>query len=283
VHFFVDDAPADIAWKALAVNVSDLAAKGARPFVYLMSLSFPEAPARPWMTEFAAGLRAAQEAFGCVLVGGDTDRAEGPLSIGVTVMGVVPRGGMVLRTRAQAGDRLFVTGTIGDSALGLALRSSDGAAKSWPLDAAERTALVGRYLRPAPRLALTSALRAYAGAAMDISDGLVKDAARMARASGVAIEIDSRLVPMSPAMKAIVTKALAWRSRALTSGDDYEILASVPAASAAAFAAAAHSAGCPVTEIGAVGAGAGLVVHGADGRPMTFVAAGYDHFRRQDA
>jgi thiamine-monophosphate kinase len=126
VHFLTDDTPEDVAWKALAVNVSDLAAKAARPLGYLMALSFPEAPATAWLTRFAAGLAQAQARFGCHLIGGDTDRRPGPLTMSVTMIGSIPQGRMVRRATAHAGDTLFVSGTIGDASLGLALLRDPG-------------------------------------------------------------------------------------------------------------------------------------------------------------
>ncbi len=184
MHFLAGDAPDDIAWKALAVNVSDLAAKGAKPIGYLMALSFPEAPTQGWMAGFAAGLRAAQDRFGCHLIGGDTDRRPGPLTIAITVVGSVAQGRMVRRGTARPGDVLFVSGTLGDAALGLALRKGPDLAKAWGLSPEEDAHLRRRYLRPEPRLALAPALRAHASAAMDISDGLAKDLGRMCAASG---------------------------------------------------------------------------------------------------
>ncbi|HUS97508.1 MAG TPA: thiamine-phosphate kinase, partial [Hyphomicrobiaceae bacterium] len=148
VHFFPDDAPQDIAWKALAVNVSDLAAKAARPLAYLLAISFPEKPSGDWLRAFTAGLDRAQREFGCVLIGGDTDRAPGPLSIAVTAIGEAPAGRMIRRGGAMPGDLLFVSGTLGDAATGLMLRSGSESTKNWPIDAAARYALIDRYLRP---------------------------------------------------------------------------------------------------------------------------------------
>src|SRR6476620_6391259 len=133
VHFLADDAPEDIAWKALAVNVSDLAAKAARPLGYLMALSFPEPPGVAWLARFAAGLQAAQSAFGCHLLGGDTDRRPGPLTITITIVGEVETGRMVRRATARPGDALFVSGTLGDAALGLLLRKDQALAGRWQL------------------------------------------------------------------------------------------------------------------------------------------------------
>ena len=197
VHFLAGDTPEDIAWKALAVNVSDIAAKGARPLGYLMALSFPQPPAHAWMSRFADGLRAAQQAFGCHLMGGDTDRRPGPLTISITMIGSVPTGRMIQRATAKPGDRLFVSGTIGDAALGLLLARDPAQAANWKLSPAETEHLLSRYRRPAPRLALAPVLLAHAGAAMDLSDGLVKDLDRMLRASGTSGRLDAARVPLS--------------------------------------------------------------------------------------
>src|SRR5262245_7711527 len=152
VHFLGDDAPEDIGWKALAVNASDLAAKAARPLGYLMALSFPEPPTPAWLKRFAAGLEAAQTAFGCHLLGGDTDRRPGPLTITITVLGTVEAHGMVRRGTAQPGDALFVSGTLGDAFLGLALRKDAALADRWGLIPDEVDHLIHRFLRPQPRL-----------------------------------------------------------------------------------------------------------------------------------
>lgn len=277
VHFFADDAAADVAWKALAVNVSDLAAKGARPLAYLMSLSFPAAPARAWLDGFAAGLAEAQAAFAIGLAGGDTDRRPGPLSVTITAIGAVPHGAMVRRGTAAAGDVLFLSGTLGDSALGLRLRAGSApAAMGLAPEAADR--LVQRYLRPTPRVRLAPALLAHASAAMDVSDGLVKDCGRLARASGVAAEIEAARVPFSePALRALAAQP-ELLAVALTGGDDYEILAAVAPERADDFAAAAAAAGERVTRIGHLGGGTGVSVTASDGRALAFAATGWDHF-----
>jgi thiamine-monophosphate kinase len=195
----------------------------------------------------------------------------------ITAFGSVPKGRMVRRGGARSGDRLYVTGTIGDSALGLKLHCGDADAMGWPLDEAGRAALIGRYLRPQPRLGLRDALLAHASAAMDISDGLVIDCARMCRAAGVGGRIEAQRVPLSSAV-APLAAAPDLLARALTGGDDYEILAAIPPGEAAAFETAARSAGLPVAFIGMVGeAGGELAVVGADGNPLSFATPGYDH------
>lgn len=278
VHFLADDPPADIAWKALAVNVSDLAAKGATPIAYLMALSFPERPERAWLDAFARGLGEAQAAFGIGLAGGDTDRRPGPFSAAITAIGTVPRGRMVRRATARAGDVLFLSGTLGDGALGLIVRRDEGAAAALGLDAAAAQALVTRYRRPTPRPTLAPALLAFASAAMDVSDGLVKDCGRLARASGLRAEIMGALAPLSAPMRAALARRPDLFTTALTGGDDYEILASVAPGDADAFRAAATTAGVAVTEIGRLAAGEGVAVLGPDGRPLALGGGGWEHF-----
>jgi thiamine-monophosphate kinase len=277
VHFLGDDAPEDIAWKALAVNVSDLAAKAARPVAYLMAMAFPEAPRRAWLERFAGGLGAAQARFGCALIGGDTDRRPGPLTIGITILGAVPRGGMVRRATARAGDLLFVSGSLGDAALGLRLRRTPALAAAWGLSAEEARHLRDRYARPQPRLALAAALRGYASAAMDISDGLAKDVGRMCRASALAAHIAFPRIPLSAAAAKALGALPELSRQILAGGDDYEVLAAVPQERAAGFRAAAAAAGIPVTEIGSLARGVGLLVAGADGAPIGLAQGGWDH------
>jgi thiamine-monophosphate kinase len=278
VHFFGDDAPEDIGWKALAVNASDLAAKAARPLGYLMALSFPEAPTTAWFKRFTAGLEAAQTAFGCHLLGGDTDRRPGPITITITILGSVEGCGMVRRGTAQPGDVLFVSGTLGDAFLGLALRKDAALAGRWGLASDEAQHLIQRFLRPQPRLALASALRAHASAAMDVSDGLAKDLARMCSASGCAGHVRLADVPLSAAGAKAAAADPALAAGMVTAGDDYEVLAAVPAANAEAFRARAVGDGIPVRPIGALGGGSGVVIAGDDGRPLALDHLGWDHF-----
>jgi len=278
VHFLADDAPGDIAWKALAVNVSDLAAKAAEPVAYLMTLALPEAPARAWLRAFADGLAEAQAAFGCVLAGGDTDRTPGPLTIGITVIGTVPTASMIRRGTARPGDTLYVSGTLGDAALGLELRLGRVAPASWGESAREQQALLTRYLRPQPRLGLRAALRAEAHAAMDLSDGLAKDLGRMCRASGTGAVVETARVPQSSGFAKALAREPARIGALLAAGDDYEVLAAVPAARAEAFEVAAVAGGVPVTAIGTVVAGSGTRFLDADGREIAIGRPGWDHF-----
>lgn len=280
VHFFADDAPGDIAWKALAVNVSDLAAKGAVPLAYSLVLALPSPPSEPFLAGFAAGLGEAQRRFGIALSGGDTCATPGPLTISVTAFGTVPQGRTVRRTTAAAGDSLYVSGTIGDAALGLKLRRGDAEAQSWPLSEEARAFLVSRYLLPEPRTALTPVLLQYASAAMDISDGLIIDCGRICNASGVGAVIEAALVPLSSAAHVTIEANADLLGTAFTGGDDYEILLSVRAGEESAFETAAAATGIPVTKIGSVRAGDAVVaVNLTDGSPLALGDPGYDHFR----
>ncbi|RUO97904.1 thiamine-phosphate kinase [Hyphomicrobium sp.] len=276
VHFLPTESPADIAWKALAVNVSDLAAKGARPISYVLNLAFPESPRRAWMAAFSAGLKAAQESFGCHLIGGDTDVTPGPLSIGVTIIGSLPSGSYVPRQGARKGDHVFVTGTIGDAALGLKIRLAQSGFDG--LDAEQRDYLVGRYLRPSPRLALGDTLRAHASAALDVSDGLLKDLKRLAGPLGVLLSFDR--VPLSDAAAAAIASDPSLFERILCGGDDYELLIAVPPALIGHFRRGAASAGVAVTDLGILEENIPVHVLASDGTPMDVSLFGYDHFSR---
>lgn len=272
-HFFPDDPPDSIARKALRVNLSDLAAKGAEPLGFTLALALPAGWTADWLEGFARGLGADAEAFACPLLGGDTVRAAGALTLSITAFGAVPAGRMVPRTGARLGDRLYVSGTIGDAALGLQLRLAGAGAP------AGQAHLLDRYLHPRPRLALREALRRHAGGAMDVSDGLVGDLAKMMRASGTGATVDLGAVPLSPAARAAVAGRPEALDVAVTGGDDYEILASVPEAEAAGYEQAAAASGVPVAAIGRVGAASGGVVfRGAEGAPRTFARGAFSHF-----
>ena len=278
VHFFSDDSPADIAWKALAVNVSDLASKAARPVAYTLAISFPEQPSRSWLGDFTAGLSEAQEHFGCGLIGGDTDHATGPMSLAITVLGEVPIGKMVRRVTPSVGDRIFVSGTLGDAALGLRIRANmvDGKKPEQMTD--HESLLVDRYLRPKPYLELRSALRAYATAAMDLSDGLGKDLGRMCRASGTGAAVYEPDIPLSDAFMAVAPESLEERRSLISSGDDYEVLCTVSADNVDNFVALAASGGVVVTEIGIVRTEPGVTIIDKAGEAQDWAGRGYDHF-----
>jgi thiamine-monophosphate kinase len=274
VHFFPDDAAQTVAGKALRVNLSDLAAKGAKPLGFLISLALPADITERWLTNFAEGLRSDAVLFGCPLFGGDTDRTPGPITISVAMFGSVPEGTMVRRSGAKPGDRVFVSGTIGDAALGLAVRKG----KDCKLSEPQRQHLIGRYLLPQPRNALAEAVRTHASAAMDISDGLAGDFAKLCRASQVGASIAAANVPLSDAAKAAIAADASLLETVLTGGDDYEIVCTVPPHKADSFRAAAAAAKVAVTEIGEVAVGEGARFLGADGQPLTFKRASFSHF-----
>jgi thiamine-monophosphate kinase len=283
VHFLADDAPEDIAWRALAVNVSDLAAKAAEPLAYVMALQLPaRCNDDRWLARFAAGLGNAQSTFGITLLGGDTDRATGGLIIGITAFGQVPMTEIPLRTGAKPGDVLFVSGTIGDAALGLSLRTAPDSGAPWLLDDTDRDRLIKTSLRPTPRLALRSALRRYATASMDVSDGLARDAGKLCAASGVAYTIRLADLPISAAARRVFAIDPAWPLKAATAGDDYEILAAVPPAQAAEFARAANAADTPVTRIAQLsapnGGSATCRLLDSHGNAMQLTHDGWTHF-----
>src|SRR5262245_19395776 len=254
VHFFPEDAAHTVASKALRVNLSDLAAKGARPLGFLLSLALPKETGDDWLEGFAQGLRDDAVLFGCPLFGGDTDRTPGPVTVSIAMFGSVLEGTMVRRAGARPGDRVFVSGTIGDAALGVMLRKG----KTWKLAEPQRQHLMSRYLLPQPRTALAEAVLTHASAAMDVSDGLVGDFAKLCRASGVAADIDIGRVPLSEAARTVISADSAVLESALTGGDDYEIVCTVPAARSASFQAGAKAAKVAVTEIGEIKTGEGV-------------------------
>lgn len=279
VHYLPDDPPASVACKALAVNVSDLVAKGAEPKGFLLGLGLSADWSEGWLTDFAAGLAEAAMRFGCPLLGGDTVRVQRGAVIGVTAIGEVQAGRMLRRTTARPGDRLCVTGSIGDAALGLALRREGKARWAREIAFAHRAFLADRYLHPHPRLDLLSALRAHARAAMDVSDGLVGDLAKMMRAGGTTAVVDVSAVPLSPAAESLVAAEPSLLDRVLTGGDDYEVLFAVAESSLAALLAAGDEAGVPVSVIGTVEAGEGPpTFRDADGGERRFARASYSHF-----
>lgn len=276
VHFFADDPPRSIARKALRVNLSDLAGKGAEPFGYLLTLALPADWTEAWMAEFAAGLAGDQRRYKVSLLGGDTSRASGGATISITALGRVPHGKMVHRSGARPGDLVYVSGTVGDGALGLLVREGRLASR---LTEPESAFLVDRYLHPQPRVDLAPAVRAFATAALDVSDGLVGDLAHICEASAVTAEIDAASMPLSPATRAAIAAGPDLLTTVLSGGDDYEILATVAPANADLFAEAAREAGVPVTRIGRIAAGsAAPTVLDGEGRAIRFGARSFDHF-----
>jgi thiamine-monophosphate kinase len=269
VHFLPDDPPAQIARKLLRVNLSDLAAMGAAPLGYLLALARSSAIADAWLGEFCAGLAADNAEFGIALLGGDTVATPGPLTLSLTALGEVPKGTALLRRGARAGDDVWVSGTLGDGALGLkvlrgALDVTDDA----------RAFLVERYRLPRPRLALGQALRGSASAAIDVSDGLVADLGHVLEVSGVGAELHADALPLSPAAQGLPGA----RDAALAGGDDYELLFTAPPKRRADLEALARRLDLPLTRIGSIRAKPGLDVLDQAGRLLQVPKAGWEHF-----
>jgi thiamine-monophosphate kinase len=268
VHFPPDSPPASIGHRALAVNLSDLAAMGARAAWALLALTLPEADER-WLGEFSAGFCALARAHGVALVGGDTTR--GPLCVTVTLLGQVPSGEALTRSGGHVGDVLFVSGTPGDAAAGLALEQgrlqAADAARSW---------LRERFLLPTPRMALGERLRAYASACIDVSDGLLADLGRLASASRAGAVLDYAELPLSQPLIEVLGEERA-HELALTGGDDYELCFAVPPHNMPQLLSELPPERWGYTRIGALRAAAGVEVV-RDGTVMEFSHSGYDHF-----
>lgn len=278
VHFFPDDPPLAIAHKALAVNVSDLVAKGSRPAGFLLTLALPDDWHAAWLETFCAGLDQTAKLYGIPLLGGDTVRAKGPLSLSVTALGEVPTGQMVRRTTARPGDRLCITGTIGDAALGLALRLDPAAAWGRVLDEAGRAFLADRYLYPRPRLKIAAILREHASAAMDISDGLAGDLAKMMRVSQTTATVETRRIPFSAAATRAMAASAELLDLLITGGDDYEVLCAVPEAQLASFLRRCAEADIPAAAIGHVASGEGLPLFCDGAEERRYERGSFSHF-----
>ena len=267
VDFFANDPADTVAKKVLRVNLSDLAAKGARPRAYLLTLALPQKTGMDWLTEFARGLKEDQVAFGLSLLGGDTSATPGPLSISVTAFGEAPIGKMIRRDGARVGDFIYVTGTIGDSGGGLAILKGEGG------DSSE---LVARYRVPQPCSTFGIALGGIVSAALDVSDGLIADLGHIAEASNVRMMVDTERVPLSEALKSL------WGGdavlRAVTCGDDYEIAFTASPERDADIFALARKLDMTVTRIGRVEGGKGVVLLDGRGQEIQVSRPGYRHF-----
>jgi thiamine-monophosphate kinase len=279
IHFFGDDAPDTIARKALRVNLSDLAAKGARPAGFLLSLGLPAGVGEQWLAPFARALGEDAEAFSCPLLGGDTVRTPDAIMVSISIFGLVPAGTMVRRGGARIGDTIFVTGSIGDAALGLRLRTDAQSPRRWGLSAAQHDHLAARYLVPQPRNALAEVVRTHATGSVDVSDGLVGDLAKLCAASGLSATVEAAAVPLSDAARAALAAEPGLIEPILTGGDDFEVVCTVPPERAGAFMAAAREAGVAVTAIGRMieGQQAPQVI-GAGGRSLVFARGSFSHF-----
>jgi thiamine-monophosphate kinase len=271
VHFFPTDPPDTIGRKALRVNLSDIAAKGAQPAGFVLTLALRQMN-DAWLAPFARALGEDAAAFACPLLGGDTVSTPGPLMISVTAFGRVAVGRTVRRSGAKAGDRVVVSGTIGDAVLGLALLGGKIAAP----DAAT---LIDRYRVPQPRNALASSVRDHATAAMDVSDGLAGDLAKLCKASGVTAEIELGNIPLSAAARGLTDTGAIALEKLICGGDDFEILCTVPESQIAEFRRSAAQAGVPVSVIGVIREGDGLPRFiDSDGRARVFERGSFSHF-----
>ena len=275
VHFLPDDSLDLVARKLLRVNLSDLAAKGAEPYGYFLAVAWPRHHGRAARSTFVRGLRDDQDRFGVHLLGGDTVSTPGPFCATLTILGWAPAGRMARRAAAVPGDRVLVSGTIGDGRLGLAAAQERLAGSS----SADAAWLADRYRLPTPRLGLGPALRDWAHATADISDGLVADVGRIAMASRVGVTLDLERMPLS-------APAQAWRESQTddhaalidlsTGGDDYELICTAPVDAIEPLQAAAAGLGFALTELGRVTEGAGVTAR-INGAPVTINQPGYRH------
>ena len=282
VHFFSEDPPESVAKKVLRMNLSDCAGMGAVPDLYTLNLCLPTAigglDADAWIDGFTKGLAEDQLTFGVTLIGGDSISTPGPAVITVTIFGHVPEGKALLRARAQAGDDVWVSGTLGDAALGLSLRE-----KQFPeLPATHRDHLQRRYLVPEPRTTLGPALAGIAHAALDVSDGLIQDLGHIARESSVRIRLFQDRIPVSEAARALEPSRSDWLELIVTGGDDYELAFTAPPSSAADIEAIGLKVGVPVMRIGTVLAtdaseGAGVVLLAPNGDTVSLRRTGWRH------
>jgi len=269
VHFLPDDPPGTIGRKLLRTNLSDLAAMGAAPLGYLMTVALPRGTPDAWIAAFAAGLGQDQAEFGLKVLGGDTVSTSGPISLSLTILGTVAPGEALRRVGARPGDEVWVSGTIGDGALGLLALTG-----RLPAD----PHLADRYRLPKPRLALGQALVGIARAAMDVSDGLAQDLGHLARAAGCAAEIRADSVPLSDPARAALAADPALLPRILGGGDDYELLFAAAPGDADRVLAAGRATQTSVTRIGRFLDGAGVMVLDGAGQPLDLPAAGWSHF-----
>ena len=270
VHFFADDAPDLIARKLLRVNLSDLAAMGAVPLGYMLGFGITRDTSEAWIKGFTDGLARDQQTFNITLLGGDSVAAPHDLTFSLTAFGTVPSGQALTRSGAQAGDTLYVTGTIGDAALGLAALQGE------LLEAGAE--LIGRYHLPQPRLAVGARLRGVAHAALDVSDGLLADLGHLGAAAGLAIHIDARQIPLSAAARAAVDKDERWFETAIAGGDDYELVFAAPPGVEEEVIRIASETGGIITPIGYCAKGEGVEITGPKGQVLNFAQTGYNHF-----
>ena len=274
VHFLAEDPPDLVAKKLMRRNLSDLAAMGATPRHYLLTSALPASHGDDWVRRFAEGLAEDQHRFGLALLGGDSTSTPGPASLTLTAIGHVAAGKEIRRAGAKPGDRLWVTGTIGDAYLGF--RALRGEFPDLPNE--QRAALVVRYRLPDPRCTLGPMLIGMAHAMIDVSDGLLADLGHICETSGVAAVVELPLMPLSPAAEVLAGRDAAIAPALVTGGDDYELLFAAPPELDEEIASLSQSLGLPITRIGAFEAGDGVHLIDASGKDVPIDAAGWRHF-----
>lgn len=268
-HFFPHDCPEDVAFKAISVNVSDLAAKGATPVGYLLGLSLPKHTDTGWFQSFTHGLKAAQEQYGLALIGGDTTSGDGGLVVSVTILGSVPEGTMVRRAGAKQGDDIYVTGCIGDAALGL-LAAENKIVQS--------ETFKQRLLHPIARHNFAEVLRDHASASADISDGLLADLAHICDCSKSGAQINQRDIPLSDAARAVLVEGGDLWKTILGGGDDYELIFTAGPGKETMLRAAARHRGVLLTKIGKITGSSTIELVDLDGEIVQVEPVGYKHF-----
>jgi len=279
IHFLPSAAPDEVARRALRVNLSDIAAKGAVPIGYTLTLQLPAEVDEDWLERFAQGLASDQQEFALGLLGGDTTKTPGPLTLSVNIFGQIVENKTIKRSGASLGDDVFVTGTIGDAFLGLALAQSRMAVEHTE----DRDMLVDRYHLPQPRVVLGPQLVGLASAAADVSDGLIADLGHICRASRLNAEIDLADVPLSAAARRTVTDNQSLHLSLLGGGDDYEIVFTAPSTAREHLNAIARDTGVPITRIGRMvvrnAAVSPVAVLDAAGDQLEAGDGGYRHFK----
>jgi thiamine-monophosphate kinase len=274
VHYLPGDPPESVARKLLRVNLSDLAAMGARPLHYVLTTALPPELGPEWLARFAAGLDEDQRRYGVDLLGGDSVSTSGPAVLSLTAIGEVAAGKEIRRSGARVGDLVWVSGTIGDAFLGLRLLR--GAYSE--LQQEYRNYLIGRFQIPEPRTELGPLLAGRAHAMIDVSDGLLADLGHICENARLAAVVELDLLPLSPAAQAILVEDGGIRSRLAAAGDDYELLFTAPAKAAESIAALSSMLGIPITMIGKIEPGTGVRLVNTDGKTIPSEATGYRHF-----
>jgi thiamine-monophosphate kinase len=274
VHYLPEDPPDLVARKLLRVNLSDLAAMGARPLHYLLTTALPARLGLEWLAGFARGLDEDQRRFGVALLGGDSVATSGPAVLSLTAIGEVAAGAEIRRGGARAGDLVWVSGTIGDAFLGLGVLRG-----AYPELAAEhRAALIDRFQVPEPRVALGTALGGIARAMIDVSDGLLADLGHICETSRVGAVVEQEALPMSAAARVVMALDPGIATRLAAGGDDYELLFAAPAEAMEKIRALSIRLGLPITAIGRIEPGDGVRLVDGDGHEIAIKAAGYRHF-----